>query len=1089
MNNIRIVYAGAGTGKTERLGAEVVDAVNSGKEPDTLLATTFTVKAAAELQGRARRKLLEAQHEDKAMALQAARIGTVNSVCGALVKDFALEAGLSPRMQVADEVSAALALERAMSDAVTREQERELGVICSRIEHFEWVRCVREVVNAARANQIASDKLDELAEASITGFLKYYGQPKHSADELDKELQRACEKFVADSEMDTTAVTARVREKAERCASRLAAGRPVFWKDWADLADATPGAGCRELAERTIRLAAAAHDCHPRLHEDIKGMIRLVFAIAKKTLADYDAHKKAWGLIDFTDQEVMALELLRRDDVRERLREQVQLVLVDEFQDTSPIQLAIFLELAKVAPCVWVGDQKQAIYGFRGTDPALMDAAIAALETSGGSVEPLSHSWRSRPPLVELTSELFARAFAPQGIPPERVKLKPAPPRSTDVDGLGHIAEYWRLKSTNQATDHKSLAAGIKALLEDPEARVRDTPDGPARSIRPGDIAVLCRRGNRGQFGGVPPTEGVAGELAALGIPVVLPRSGLMKTAEATLALSALQLWVDPQDALAAATFARYMDLDRAGKWLVDAVRTPGIQSFRKLEPLKRIETARAERPMAGALAAYDEAQLAAGVMEICLAWGNPEERMANLEAMRARAAQYAQSCAQTGGACTPAGLVEHFRGLAEGEDSRGVPPADNAVTVGTWHSAKGLEWPIVVLYELGWERLPDPLGVHVLPNPDGFSLEDPLAGRTIRYWPYPYDTKESGVPLLERLENSAEMGQASDEHAKQELRLLYVGWTRAKDRIVLPVRAKKAAKAAAASKPVKASKAAAKDDGVAKKTEWQGGILKQLAADDLSWIPEPDCADGASEAKVTWGGHNLEVRVRTLVPIEVDDHTEATTNVKVLARSGIIRHPPSRVLPSEMKARSDARAGNPIEYGKRIALSGSPDQSALGSAVHAFFAADREELGRAERENLAQELLDRWQVGSALSPADLVEVADVFGAWLKVQWPTAHRLRELSIMRRLADGSILAGQADLVLELDEGSFIVFDHKTYPGSMQQAFERAIDHAGQVAAYAEALCEAKQSRCSGMFIHLPISGLIIPLHLHGAEDSL
>ena len=80
--------------------------------------------------------------------------------------------------------------------------------------------------------------------------------------------------------------------------------------------------------------------------------------------------KKKAGLIDFVDQEHLSLKLLERQDVRAILNEKLDIVLVDEFQDTSPIQLALFVQLAGLAPrSIWVGDQKQAIYGFRGTIP------------------------------------------------------------------------------------------------------------------------------------------------------------------------------------------------------------------------------------------------------------------------------------------------------------------------------------------------------------------------------------------------------------------------------------------------------------------------------------------------------------------------------------------------------------------------------------------------------------------------------------------------------------------------------------------------------------------------------------------------
>ena len=74
--------------------------------------------------------------------------------------------------------------------------------------------------------------------------------------------------------------------------------------------------------------------------------IALVFDVAARGLSAYQEHKKHVGVIDFVDQETMALEVLRHETVREELREQLDLVLIDEFQDTSPLQLAIFLELA-----------------------------------------------------------------------------------------------------------------------------------------------------------------------------------------------------------------------------------------------------------------------------------------------------------------------------------------------------------------------------------------------------------------------------------------------------------------------------------------------------------------------------------------------------------------------------------------------------------------------------------------------------------------------------------------------------------------------------------------------------------------------
>ena len=109
------------------------------------------------------------------------------------------------------------------------------------------------------------------------------------------------------------------------------------------------------------------------------------------------------------------------------MSQRINQIMVDEFQDTSPIQLALFLKLNEFSQkgSVWVGDPKQAIYGFRGTDPELMEAVAVAKE-----IEPpqtLEFSWRSKENLVNFSNEIFKKAFSktPEnevvlGIPDER---------------------------------------------------------------------------------------------------------------------------------------------------------------------------------------------------------------------------------------------------------------------------------------------------------------------------------------------------------------------------------------------------------------------------------------------------------------------------------------------------------------------------------------------------------------------------------------------------------------------------------------------------------------------------------------------
>ena len=560
---VRIITASAGSGKTFRLTQELDDAIASGRaRPDGIVATTFTRQAAAELVERARSRMLRSGRGREAQELLAARIGTVNSVCGSLVSDFAFELGMSPAVRVLDDAMAELEFRRALAQVVSSETADELEVFPDRFDRqLDWRFEVRRIIEAARSNGILPTELLACAERSVRDLDACLG-PCAPTGDPDGALAAALVTAARAIEggADTTVGTARYVELLRSSLRDLGRGR-LRWGDWAKLSTNVPTKKSVVHAAG-VRAAASRHIEHPRLRADMHRMIRLLFRVASDGLTAYQEHKRERGVIDFVDQETLALQLLRREEIRAELAGQINLVLVDEFQDTSPIQLAIFLELASLArESIWVGDPKQAIYGFRGTDPALMDAAIesltsttvnpdlvddAARAVSGGRVETLGTSYRSRPELVGLTSEIFARAFAHHGMPEERTRLQPD--LTVEPNGLGRPIEYWPLDlpggRRNATTRASALAAGVRDLLGRGNL-VRDRDSGAARPAQRADVAVLCRTNKQCQE--------VAEALGALGVAAVVPRMGLLDTAEGQLLVAGLRLWVDPGDALAAA--------------------------------------------------------------------------------------------------------------------------------------------------------------------------------------------------------------------------------------------------------------------------------------------------------------------------------------------------------------------------------------------------------------------------------------------------------------------------------------------------------------------------------------------------------
>ena len=152
---IEFVSAGAGSGKTHRLTQTVAEALQTQQaRPQGVLATTFTVKAAAELRERVRSWLLSQRRVDLATAIGLARIGTVNSVCGQMLKRFCFELGLSPDQAVLSEVQATRLLKATVADALDEERRERLVALSDRLglDPDHWSDTIHRLVQAALSN-------------------------------------------------------------------------------------------------------------------------------------------------------------------------------------------------------------------------------------------------------------------------------------------------------------------------------------------------------------------------------------------------------------------------------------------------------------------------------------------------------------------------------------------------------------------------------------------------------------------------------------------------------------------------------------------------------------------------------------------------------------------------------------------------------------------------------------------------------------------------------------------------------------------------------------------------------------------------
>lgn len=287
-SGITIVGASAGSGKTYRLTQEVTSAlaVNATNRVDVagLVAVTFTKKAHAELEARIRHKLVEAEAYEEALRLPLAYLGTVHAAALRLLQEFAIDAGLSPNVDVVAGNETKLlrqAFERTLDEAARAHLDDLAARLELRIDHrtrrTDWVTPVADIMDLARSNRIPPDALPAMAERSADRFLAILAPAVGDGAGLDAALAREIDASAAAlaSTNDGRKNTAEALLLVD-AARRQLADKELRWSDWAKLATIAPSKAC-ETCVRDLRLTAARYEEHPRLHDDIRATTRAIF--------------------------------------------------------------------------------------------------------------------------------------------------------------------------------------------------------------------------------------------------------------------------------------------------------------------------------------------------------------------------------------------------------------------------------------------------------------------------------------------------------------------------------------------------------------------------------------------------------------------------------------------------------------------------------------------------------------------------------------------------------------------------------------------------------------------------------------------
>ena len=836
-----LVSAAAGSGKTRVLVERLLARVEEGADVDRFLVITYTKAAAAELRGRIVEEIsdrLALRPTDGHLRRQAtlvykAGISTIHAFCAQLLRECGHLLDLDPDFRLCDEGEAGILMLRALNDVLDKRYEAMDSDFAQLVDTMsagrDDARLVQIVLDIRGRVQAHPNPAAWLAQQERAFALEGVTDPVQTpwgellltdaagqASYWRRRMEEARDLCERDANLlanygDSVAQTAQALQQFEEAAAQ-------GWDAARNLLPIPfPTVGRKKMVDDPAaveRVKAIRTACKKRLEkledwfadsgEDLLADLRTVypamrglFALVRDFEEAYAAEKARRGLVDFSDLEHMAVRLLVGEDGQpsELARQwsgRYDEIMVDEYQDTNEVQNAIFSALSKDGTNLFmVGDVKQSIYRFRLADPTIFLGKYRSFKPYSEAREGeerrviLSRNFRSRPEVLEGCNDLFRAIMSvpfgemeyadDQALYPG-ASYEPDPAYCVELDALdGDIdGEEGAEKVSRDLLEARFAARRIQELLD--EGFPVSDGEGGTRPVRPSDVVILLRS----------PNTVLRHYARALGERDILWEAegggDFFGSTEISVALSLLQI----------------VDNPRQDVPLISVLRSP-VYGF-SADRLAEIRAASPDTDFYAALEADDGEDSRAFLAELDdlrfgsgdmsshqLLWhiydrtnllgifGAMEEgetRQGNLLALAELARQF-----EGAGHKGLFRFLTYLTRLRENGNTL-TPPTPGrtggGVRIMSIHKSKGLEFPVVLLCglarRLNREDMSRPILFHpkLGVGPKGLDVE-----RGIEY------------PTLARM---AVARQLEREMMAEELRLLYVAMTRAKEKLILSV-------------------------------------------------------------------------------------------------------------------------------------------------------------------------------------------------------------------------------------------------------------------------------------------------------------
>jgi ATP-dependent helicase/nuclease subunit A len=1071
------VEAGAGSGKTTQLVNRIVELLVSGTLADIghLAAITFTEAAAAELRDRVRERL-EREAEVHAVGtvartridaaldrLDDAAIATLHGFAQRVLASYPVEAGLPPGFEVADEIA-----------AVVNEREQWSAFLDDLFADPAFEPILRRAFTLGLTMRQLGVVAHEFAEN--WDRIEHHDFPVHPLAPIDTEpILEALDRVIgfASSVNDSAKSFAKALDAAVPLRDRLRAEADPDNQLLILLHEHPkyPTLGSNLTKPALLELRGLVQDAK-RAHRTTLDQLRLnalqpiLSRIRGYTLASADQRRRD-GRVRFHDLLVLARRMLKTHAAaRRELGGRYRLLLIDEFQDTDPLQIEIALLLALRDPdhvpdhwseadvdegrLFFVGDPKQSIYRFRRADIAVFERVKDRFSHNG--VVELTVNFRTVPAVLRWVNAVFDEMIGPhaQDGQPRYLALEPSRDDLGDEPPVVVVGEEMVVRSVAELREHESrhLAATIVAMKAQGWL-VHPGGDEPPRPMQHRDVTVLI------------PSRQVLGELERaldrVGVPYrVESRSLVFGTDEVRELLAILQAIDDPGDEVAVvaalrspafacsdAALARYRAANPSGRrW--NYGRGWHREEFAGLD---------ADDPVLAAMAALfvlHEDRIWLPVNEL-VERVIRERRMVELTTARRRPRDHwrrlrmvqneARAFVEAGGQA----LADFIAYIEEQADEKATrietvvsERDDDAVRILTIHGSKGLEFPIVVLAGLGIEY---------------------RAPQNRVFWTDDGPEVALGAQDGDRFETLGYAAIREREHRLDRFeqdRLLYVAATRARDHLVVSV----------FRQPGRVSTAQKLSDALGAIGAVVPPLHRVVPAPAEQWRDVVHAATSSGGATDPVGAPALESTLAAFITARAD-------LVRSAARAGAIA--PTGLAKRVLAARpepapapvSEADDTRQHRFGHR-----GHAGTAVGRAVHGTLQvvdlAGGDDLAPIAAYHAAAEgVADRADAVAALAASALaspsVQAAVASGRY----W------RELFVAAPLgASGTMIEGYIDLLYESTDGELVVVDYKTDQARDDEALDASVArYRLQGAAYAavlEAALGRKVGRCVFVF---------------------